>query len=273
MSRTVVRTRIRTYLGGAFQLREDAIAGEEPLEIRVGGEALAITMRTPGHDVELVHGFLHAEGIIASAEDVAVARYCDGVDEQGRNTYNVIDVQLANGRVLDPVRQRTVVGNSACGICGSASIEAIAQRSRYASPSGPLISPEVILALPPALRSAQPHFAKTGGLHATGLADADGTVTIVREDVGRHNAFDKVIGATLLAGRRPLAEQILVTSSRASFELVQKAVLAGCGVLVAVSAPTSLAVELARDRGLTLIGFTRNDSFNLYSGADRVTGT
>ncbi len=273
MSRTVARTRIRTFRDGRFVLREDVVAGEEPLEIRVGGTAMAVTMRTPGHDVELVHGFLHAEGVIADAEDVVVARYCDGVDAQGRNTYNVMDVSLAGGRVLDPARQRTVDGTSACGVCGSASIDAIAQRSRFVSPQQVSLTPEAVLALPRALRAGQSSFERTGGIHATGLASADGTMELIREDVGRHNAMDKVIGAALLAGRLPLAESVLVTSSRASFELVQKAVLAGCGVLVAVSAPSSLAVELARDRGLTLIGFTRDASFNVYSGAHRVTGT
>ncbi len=273
MSRTVARTRIRSYRDGRFLLREDVLAGEEPLEIRVGGASMAVTMRTPGHDVELVHGFLHAEGVIATADDVAVARYCDGVDEQGRNTYNVMDVALAGGRVLDPSRQRTVDGTSACGVCGSASIDAIAQRSRFGSPPGPVVTPEFVLQLPRSLRAGQTSFDRTGGIHATGLAGADGTMTLVREDVGRHNAMDKVIGAALMAGGLPLAESVLVTSSRASFELVQKAVLAGCGVLVAVSAPSSLAVELARDRGLTLVGFTRDASFNIYSGAHRVVGT
>jgi len=272
MSRTVVRSRIRSFRAGSFTLREDVLAGEEPLEIRVGGQPLAVTMRTPGHDIELVHGFLHAEGIIAAADDVLVARYCDGVDAQGRNTYNVIDVQLAGGRQLDPSRQRAVSGTSACGVCGSSSIEAIAQRSHYPSPTGPSLTAEVVLQLPRTLREQQKDFARTGGLHATGLATADGAIGIVREDVGRHNAMDKVLGAALMAGTLPVADRILVTSSRASFELVQKAVLAGCGVLVAVSAPSSLAVELARDRGLTLIGFTRQDSFNLYSGAQRIVG-
>ncbi len=233
---------------------------------------MAVTMRTPGNDVELVHGFLHAEGVITAAADVSTARYCDGVDEQGRNTYNVIDVELADGRVLDFERQRVVAGSSACGVCGTSSIEAIAQRSRYASPAGPSISPDMILRLPSLLRSLQPGFARTGGLHATGLADTDGIMQFVREDVGRHNAMDKVIGAALLADGLPFDRAVLVTSSRASFELVQKAVLAGCGVLIAVSAPSSLAVELARERGLTLIGFTRQQSFNLYSGAQRVVG-
>lgn len=273
MSRTVVRSRIRSYKAGSFLLHEDALAGEEPLEIRVGGQPMAVTMRTPGHDIELVHGFLHAEGVIASAEDVLVARYCDGVDEQGRNTYNVIDVQLADGRQLDPSRQRTVSGTSACGVCGSASIDAIAQQARYPTPVGPMISADVILQLPKALRAEQRDFERTGGVHATGLGHPDGTISIIREDVGRHNAMDKVVGAALMAGGMPLAESVLVTSSRASFELVQKAVLAGCGMLVAVSAPSSLAVELARDRGLTLVGFTRQDSFNVYSGAHRVVGT
>ncbi len=273
MSRTIVRTRLRKFSAGTFVIREDNLAGEEPLEIRVNGTALATTMRTPGNDIELVHGFLFAEGVIGGRDDVRIARYCDGVDEQGRNTFNVIDVELAAG-VADPSssRRRLVAGNSACGICGSSSIEAIMADSRYPSPTGPLVDPELILRFPDRLQAAQQGFERTGGLHATGLFGSAGELILSREDVGRHNAMDKVIGASLLAGALPLHESVLVTSSRASFELVQKAVLAGCGMLVAVSAPSSLAVDLARKSGLTLIGFTRAENFNLYSGAARVVG-
>ncbi len=246
--------------------------------MRVGGRRLSLTMRTPGHDVELVHGFLHAEGVISTAEDVRFVRYCDGVDEQGRNTYNVLDVTLAEmgSPVIDLALEsatRSGITSSACGVCGSASIEALRTRTRYPLvPGRPLFDPDMILRLPSALRVEQRGFSKTGGLHAAGLADPAGMLTLVREDVGRHNAVDKVIGAALLAGRLPATDLALVTSSRASFELVQKALMAGIGVLVAVSAPSSLAVDLAEDAGMTLIGFTRSDGFNLYTGPERVTG-
>jgi FdhD protein len=271
MARTLTRTRIRHYSAAGVQQREDVLAAEEPLEIRVSGVPMAVTMRTPGHDVELVHGFLHAEGVITSAEDVAVARYCDSVDADGRNTYNVLDVQLTGGVQLAPDRVRTVLGTSACGVCGTAAIDAVGQRRRYPLTPGPILSPQTVMELPRTLRQLQPQFAKTGGLHACGLARPAGTIEFAREDIGRHNAMDKVIGAALLAGRVPLVDSVLVTSSRASFELVQKAALAGCAVLVAVSAPSSLAVELARTADLTLVAFTRADGFNVYSGAHRIT--
>lgn len=261
---------MRHYTADGMVHREDTLAGEEPLEVRVGGSAMAVTMRTPGHDIELVHGFLHSEGVITGREDVQVARYCEGVDAEGRNTYNVIDVQLAGGRSIAGERIRTVTGTSACGVCGTAAIDAVAQHSRFAAPDGPMLSPTLVLSLPDLLRSRQRQFARTGGVHACALVAADGSVLELREDVGRHNAMDKVIGSALLAGGLPLADRLLVTSSRASFELVQKAVLAGCGVLVAFSAASSLAVELARDRDLTLIAFSRSDSFNVYSGARRI---
>lgn len=273
MDRRSIRVRAVKYRDGAFVNREDNLAGEEPLEIRIGGRAFSTTMRTPGHDVELVHGFLHAEGIVSGAQDVVVARYCDGVDEQGRNTYNVIDVTLADG-IVDPVpeRGRAVTTSSACGVCGSSSIEMIGQRSRYPVGGPAELDPAVILALPDALRLQQKGFARTGGSHGAALAAADGTLSLVREDVGRHNAVDKVIGAALLEGLLPLSDRALVTSSRASFELVQKAVLAGIGTLIAVSAPSSLAVELAETSGMTVIGFVRAGGFNVYSGAHRVRG-
>ncbi|AZI58281.1 formate dehydrogenase accessory sulfurtransferase FdhD [Nakamurella antarctica] len=273
MRRGTTRTKIARFAAGDFTYREDQVAGEEPLEIRVGGKQLSVTMRTPGHDVELVHGFLHAEGVIGGREDILVARYCDGVDDQGRNTYNVIDIALAAG-LADPVpdRSRAVVTSSACGVCGSASIDSIAQRSRY-SPGGPArLTPDVIMALPEALRVHQKTFARTGGIHAAALATQAGSLSLIREDVGRHNAVDKVIGAALLSDQLPLSEHALVVSSRASFELVQKAVLAGIGTLIAVSAPSSLAVELATETEMTLIGFTRQTGFNVYTGHHRVVG-
>ena len=270
MARTLTRTRIRQYSADGVRQREDVLAAEEPLEIRVGGVAMAVTMRTPGHDIELVHGFLHAEGVIRSADDVAVARYCESVDAEGRNTYNVLDVRLSRGAQLAPDRVRTVLGTSACGVCGTAAIEAVGRRSHNPLAPGPQLTAATVMALPDALRVLQPQFSRTGGLHGCGLARPDGTIEFAREDIGRHNAMDKVIGAMLLGGRLPLTDSVLVTSSRASFELVQKATLAGCAVLVAVSAPSSLAVELARSADLTLVAFTRSHSFNIYSAAHRI---
>jgi FdhD protein len=268
-------TPVRRYRDGRFTSRPDAVAGEEPLEIRVDGTSLAVTMRTPGADVELVHGYLHAEGVIADAQDVESVRYCQGVDDEGRNTYNVVDVALRapSGSVPGGRRElpiRSVVTSSACGVCGTATIEALAKRVRHPLTPGPVFDPSDLCELPQRLREQQKAFARTGGLHGAALVGSDGTLDTVREDVGRHNAVDKVIGAALLAGRVPGGDLALVTSSRASFELVQKAVLAGIGMLVAVSAPSSLAVELSRSTGLTLVGFTSANGFNLYSGPERI---
>jgi FdhD protein len=266
-----VRTPVLRFRDGAFSSRPDTVAGEEPLEIRIGGEPFTTTMRTPGADIELVHGLLHAEGIITARDDVRAARYCTGVGPDGRNTYNVLEVGLTDPTAPDRVRPRRQVTTSACGVCGAESIDAITRAGRYA-PGSIVLAPETISALPARLRAQQRTFRSTGGVHAAALATADGLVEQVREDVGRHNAMDKVIGAALLADRLPLADRALVTSSRASFELVQKAVLAGAGMLVAVSAPSSLAIQLAQEVGLTLIGFTSASGFNIYSGEWRVVG-
>jgi FdhD protein len=269
---------VRRFVDGTFTSAPDTLAGEEPLELRVGGRRLTLTMRTPGHDIELVHGYLLAEGVIGDASDVRTVRYCDGVDEQGRNTYNVLDVTLTadRGPELDELlarASRSGVTSSACGVCGSASIDALRARTRFPLiPGYPVLDPAVITALPAQLAATQKIFRRTGGLHAAALASPDGLVGPVREDVGRHNAVDKVLGAALLAGELPGTEKLLVTSSRASFELVQKAAMAGVPVLVAVSAPSSLAVELADDAGMTLIGFARDGGFNLYTGAERIAG-
>ncbi len=274
MSRITVRAAVRRYRDGAFVSRPDVVAGEEPLEIRIGGTALSTTMRTPGADIELVHGLLHAEGIIASRVDVLAVRYCAGVDEAGQNTYNVLDVSLADPQAAARATQpRAFVTSSACGVCGTASIEALRKTVRHPSPAGPVLQPGVIAALPDRLRDRQQAFSRTGGVHAAALVGSDGDIDTVREDVGRHNAMDKVIGAAMLADDLPLADRALLTSSRASFELVQKAVLAGAGMLIAVSAPSSLAVALAADTGLTLIGFTSAKGFNIYAGAHRVAGS
>ncbi|AOS62430.1 formate dehydrogenase accessory sulfurtransferase FdhD [Actinoalloteichus hymeniacidonis] len=272
MGRVTVRRQVLRISGGTARVRPDALAAEEPLEQRVNGRALAVTMRTPGSDVELAHGFLLTEGVIAHREDVAIARYCDGVDDQGRNTYNVLDIALADG-VAPPETgvERNFYTTSSCGVCGKAALDAVRLRTRHSPADDALrISADTLSALPPALRAAQRVFDSTGGLHAAGLFTADGTLLAVREDVGRHNAVDKVIGWALLADRVPLSGCVLMVSGRASFELVQKAAMAGIPLLAAVSAPSSLAVDLADEQGMTLVGFLRGDSMNVYTGRERV---
>ncbi|GHF62037.1 FdhD protein [Amycolatopsis bartoniae] len=272
MGRVTVRRPVRMLTETGQRRRPDSLAAEEPLEIRVGGKALAVTMRTPGHDVELAHGFLLSEGVLGSPDDVYGARYCDGVDDQGRNTYNVLDVTLAEG-VAPPETgvERNFYTTSSCGVCGKAALDAVKLKTRF--PPGQsrfAVTPEVLSKLPDALREKQKVFASTGGLHAAGLFRADGTLLAVREDVGRHNAVDKVLGWALLEGRVPLGDTGLLVSGRASFELVQKAAMAGIPLLAAVSAPSSLAVELAEENGMTLVGFLRGASMNLYTGEQRV---
>lgn len=273
MGRVTVRRPVLRIADGTSLRRPDALAAEEPLEIRVGGRALAVTMRTPGHDVELAHGFLLTEGVIGSHEDVSTARYCDSVDDAGRNTYNVLDLALAPGVAPpDESVERRFYTTSSCGVCGKASLDAVRTKTRYAPGDDPVTVPaEVLFGLPDALRAAQAVFDTTGGLHGAGLFRSDGTPIVVREDVGRHNAVDKVIGHALLAGGVPATGTVLMVSGRASFELTQKAVMAGIPMLAAVSAPSSLAVEMAHETGLTLVGFLRGRSMNVYSGTQRVT--
>ena len=253
------------------QRRGDVIAVEEPLEIRINGEALMVTMRTPGDDIDLVHGLLHSEGIVRDAADISLARYCAGAEADGVNTYNVLDVSLAEGVPAPAAAARRVVQTtSACGICGATSIDQVLRRSRYSLPMNLRVPATLILSAPLLLREQQRTFAKTGGLHAAGLLGLDGAMRCVREDVGRHNAVDKVVGWAIRQGRLPLAETILVVSGRASYELTQKAVLAGIPVLAAVSAPSSLAVDLAGNAGLTLLGFVRGESMNVYTHPERI---
>jgi FdhD protein len=272
MGRLTARRRIIRLGPDAAVQRVDALAVEEPLELRVGGQSLSVTMRTPGHDVELAHGFLLTEGIIGSAADVVTARYCQGTDPDGRQTYNVLDVVLADGVAAPgPGVARNFTTTSSCGVCGKGALESVRLRTRHC-PAGDavVLDPAVLRKLPGALRSAQRVFDSTGGLHAAGLYESDGTAVAVREDIGRHNAVDKVLGAALLAGRVPAAGTVLMVSGRASFELVQKAAMAGVSTLAAVSAPSSLAAELAEDEGITLIGFLRGDSMNIYTRPDRL---
>jgi FdhD protein len=252
--------------------RPDTLVVEEPLEIRVDGTPLAVTMRTPGDDVDLAHGFLLTEGVIRSVADIRTARYCAGTGDDGQNTYNVLDIALADG-VPPPETgvERNFYTTSSCGVCGKASIDAIRTRSAYPVAEDPVaVDPTVLGHTPDVLRKAQRVFDRTGGLHAAGLFTPTGELRCLREDVGRHNAVDKVIGWAVRSGVVPLAGQMLLVSGRASFELTQKALMAGAPVLAAVSAPSTLAVDLAAESGMTLIGFLRGGSMNVYAGAERV---
>jgi FdhD protein len=253
--------------------RPETLVVEEPLELRVNGTPVTVTMRTPGSDIELAQGFLLTEGVIASREDVLTIRYCGGRGEDGANAYNVLDVTLAPG-VKPPEHDvtRNFYTTSSCGVCGKASLDAVRLISRHCPGEDPVtVAAATLKAMPGQLRSAQKVFASTGGLHAAALFDAQGAILAVREDIGRHNAVDKVIGWALEHQRIPVTGCVLLVSGRASFELTQKALLAGIPVLAAVSAPSSLAVSLADESGITLVAFLREDSMNVYTRADRIT--
>jgi FdhD protein len=267
MGRVTVRRRVAHIDERGARGRPDTLVVEEPLEIRLSGRPLSVTMRTPGDDFDLVPGFLHGEGIVRTADDVQAMRYCADTD-----TMNVIDVTLADGVEPPEVSpDRSFLMTSACGVCGKTSIDAIRQRSRYDVAADPArLDPAVLAGLPETLRAAQRVFERTGGLHAAGLFDAEGALLAMREDVGRHNAVDKVVGWALRDKRVPLAGHVLLVSGRASFELTQKAMLAGIPVLAAVSAPSSLAADLAEEAGMTLVGFLRGASMNVYTGAGRL---
>ncbi|CAM3452165.1 formate dehydrogenase accessory sulfurtransferase FdhD [Nocardioides dubius] len=288
--RSVLRVR-----AGRGSRRPDALAVEEPLEIRVGGASRAITMRTPGDDFELAAGFLLAEGVITGPDQIAGMRYCD--DGRPDPLQNIVDVTLrpgagnagdaagpaacaGHGSTDDAAPERGVavaarrnLVTSACGICGRESLDEVRMQARWSLGDDDVTVPlEVLVELPERLRTAQAVFERTGGLHAAGLFTADGELLVTREDVGRHNAVDKVIGWALTQGRVPARGLILQVSGRISFELVQKAWLAGVPVFSAVSAPSTLAVDLAGEAGMTLAGFVRDGGLNLYAGAERVTG-
>ena len=262
----------------AAMRRIDTLAAEEPLEIRAGPggpgrrRPLTVTMRTPGDDLDLALGFLLTEGLIRDAGDVHTAQLCAGTDTP--NTYNVVDVVLTPNApvpVTDPARN--FYTTSSCGVCGKASIDAIRVRSRYDVTADPVTVPARTLSLlPDRLRAAQRGFDRTGGLHAAGLFTAAGELVVLREDVGRHNAVDKVVGWAAREGLLPLRGHILLVSGRASFELTQKAWLAGLPMLVAISAPSTLAVDLAAEAGMTLVGFLRGETMNVYTGAERISG-
>jgi len=272
LRRRVAPASVLAVRGAKSSQRADKLAGEEPMEIRAGGRGqdpvrIAVTMRTPGNDFELAAGFLFTEGLVA-AEDVVKVSYCDALDVD--QAYNVVTVRTAPP--FEPAAlQRNFYATSSCGICGKASLDEIEVHCEPIS-SGPTVARSVIAGLPEALRSKQKTFEATGGLHAAGLFGADGRLLGIREDVGRHNALDKLVGKLLLAGGspRPLAGGVLMVSGRTSFEIVQKAAVAGAPVLCAVSAPSSLAVDAAERFGITLVGFLRDDGFNLYTHPDRI---
>ncbi|OMC40930.1 formate dehydrogenase accessory sulfurtransferase FdhD [Mycobacterium sp. IS-1264] len=271
MGHVTARRRVRHLSADRATTRPETLAVEEPLEIRVNGAPVTVTMRTPGSDIELAQGFLLTEGIIGRREDVVTIRYCGGHDDE--NTYNVLDVTLAPG-VAPPDLDvtRNFYTTSSCGVCGKASLEAVRVMGRFSPGSDPAsVAAATLKAMPDQLRSAQKVFASTGGLHAAALFGVDGAMLAVREDIGRHNAVDKVIGWALEHDRVPLSATVLLVSGRASFELTQKAVMAAIPVLAAVSAPSSLAVSLAEESGLTLVAFLRQDSMNVYTRADRIT--
>jgi len=274
MGRVTGRRPVVRIDGERRSTRPDTLAAEEPLEIRVGGTPLSVTMRTPGNDFDLVAGFLVSEGVTAATSELLAMRYCAGATVDGENTYNVIDATLAAG-VAPPAASlaRNFYTTSSCGVCGKATIDAVRSVSQWPVADDPVrISPSVLMGLPEALRAAQAVFDKTGGLHAAGLfASGGGELLCVREDVGRHNAVDKVIGWAAREGRLPLRGCVLMVSGRASFELAQKALMAGIPVLVAVSAPSTLAADLADEAGMTLVGFLRGSTMNVYAGAERVT--
>lgn len=268
---SVAEVEIVAVDGGVPCSKADVVAAEEPLEIRVGSRSLSITMRTPGEDVELAVGFLLTEGVVRERADLASFKHC-GPAVRDDGTSNIVRLELRPGLELDLAQlERHFYTSSSCGVCGKTSLEAV--RSKNAPrlvPGAPRVTSAAVSRMPGALRDAQATFERTGGLHAAGLFSADGALLALREDVGRHNAVDKVIGAELLAGRVPAQDGVLFVSGRASFELVQKAVMAGIGMLAAVGAPSSLAVELAREAGMTLVGFVREGRFNVYAGADRI---
>jgi FdhD protein len=267
--RGVAERRVLKVRDGEARRARDRLAVEEPLELRVAGRPVGVTMRTPGNDFELAIGYCISERLVAAPEDIATVRFC--APEGQAQEYNVLTVDLRPGVPLpDPSLDRLAVTSSSCGVCGKASVEAVTVACRPVG-GDPLVVPSRLLAeVPGRVREAQRVFEQTGGLHAAAVCDADGTVLCVREDVGRHNAVDKVIGWAATERRLPLAGRLLFVSGRSSFEVVQKAAVAGVPLVAAVSAPSSLAVELAEEVGMTLIGFLRGRSMNVYTHPERV---
>jgi FdhD protein len=270
-TRHLSTARIVAVRGPTATIRADRIVGEEPMEIRAAGPgqdpvSVAVTMRTPGHEAELAVGFLRSEGLIEGGEVVEVAF---GNPAELAQPDDTVIVRLSVPFDPSVVAQRHFIATASCGICGKASLDEVVVRSDPLPP-GPVVRRSVIESLPATLRAAQQVFEATGGLHASGLFEADGELITVREDVGRHNALDKVVGQMVLAGKTPLHGRILMVSGRVSFEIVQKAAVAGIPILCAVSAPSDLAVDAAGRLGMTLIGFLRGDGFNVYAHAERI---
>lgn len=270
--RSVDVTLVQEWDDGQARRVQDYLVGEEPLEIRVGKIPLAVTMRTPGHDLELAEGFLFTEGLIQKHNQIASIGPAEGCKETERG--NIVEVALDSSVTLDLEKtRRNFFAASSCGICGKASIDSVRVRGIQPSQSNLQVDPEILYGLPDTLRGEQAIFGRTGGLHAAGLFDAGGKLLQQREDVGRHNAVDKIVGWALKEGRVPLSECVLLVSGRGGFEIVQKAAVAGVPVLASVSAPSSLAVRLAREMGMTLVGFLRGKRFVVYSGEQRLSMT
>ncbi len=270
--RSVDLTLVSEWQDGSVRRFQDYLVGEEPLQIRVGKFPLTVTMRTPGHDLELAAGFLFTEGLIRLREQIRSLEQSAGDGERDRG--NVVQVELEGEAALNLEQtQRNFFAASSCGICGKATIEQV--RVRGIEPPNPnlRLDPQVLCRLPESLREAQAIFGRTGGLHAAGLFDTRGEMAALREDVGRHNAVDKVVGWALLAGKLPLSENVLMVSGRGGFEIIQKACVAGIPVVASVSAPSSLAVQLARELRLTLVGFLRGKRFIVYAGEERLNLT
>jgi FdhD protein len=270
-SRVVARRTILRVQDGRAQPRSDQLAAEEPLEIRVNSGAVSIVMRTPGDDFDLALGFCLTEGILAGPDEVATIRYCDGQPGLYTGDFNVVDIVTRSPTPIARELKRNVYTSSSCGLCGTASIEAVRKRAESVMSDPVRIDVATLLVLPARLREAQRVFERTGGLHAAALFTPAGDLRCLREDVGRHNAVDKVIGWAAASRALPLSGHVLVVSGRVAFEIAQKALIARIPIIAAVSAPSSLAVELADDAGMTLAGFVRGSGMNLYAGAHRVT--
>ena len=291
--RTQSKSEARVWVvqDGSSSARTDQLATEEPLEIRLragrtvdgrgpvpvfrrsgaGQRTVSITMRTPGNDFELAAGFLYGEGIVRGADEIHALSHSDDARVEEDRRHNIVNVDLRSGTLPDLQSvERQLYTTSACGVCGKASLEALRVRGAPAIPPGPVVDPEVLRSLPDKLRAGQGLFEATGGLHAAALFDLQGNLLALREDVGRHNALDKLVGWALLARRLPLSGHIVMVSGRTSFEILQKSLMAGVPIVCAVSAPSSLAVDLALEFGITLVGFLRGDRFNVYAGMDRV---
>ncbi|MGH7539826.1 MAG: formate dehydrogenase accessory sulfurtransferase FdhD [Gemmatimonadota bacterium] len=278
--RSTASLRVERHGNGRAGSRRDDVVVEEPMEIRIAADGpegpaehrVAVTMRTPGDDFALAAGFLYSEGLIARRDEVVEIAYCaePGVPQE----YNIVTLRLRRGASFDPAGLvRNFYTTSSCGVCGKASLEAVEVRGCAPLPDGPLAVPDaVVRGVPGGLRAAQPVFDRTGGIHAAGLIAADGSLELLREDVGRHNAVDKVIGHRFLEEALPASDRFLAVSGRASFEILQKALAAGIPMVVAVGAPSSLAVDLARRFNMTLVGFAKPSGYNVYEGAKRIAG-